>query len=210
MNRIITISRQFGSGGREIGRRVAQELSLAYYDQEIVNELSERTDYAKEYLQEIDQIDPLPLMPINIAQSFAQTIDPISEMNHDIFQRQSDLIQELAQRSDCVIVGRAADYLLRDKPYLFRLFIVASDDFKIKRCIEKGEVNEARNLKQLQRDIKKVDKRRARFYEFYTHQTWGDPVNYDLVINTSRLGIRRAVDLVKQIVENRQLPTESE
>lgn len=210
MNRIITISRQFGSGGREIGRRVAEELGLAYYDQEIVSELSERTAYTKEYLQEIDQIDPLPLMPITIAQSFAQTIDPISEMNHDIFQRQSELIQELAERSDCVIVGRAADYLLRDKQQLFRLFIVADDDFKLKRCLEKGEVDGERNTKQLQRDIKKVDKRRARFYEFYTHQTWGDPINYDLVINTSRLGIRRAVELIKQVIKQWDPPVQSE
>lgn len=210
MNRIITISRQFGSGGREIGRRVAEELGLAYYDQEIVSELSERTAYTKEYLQEIDQIDPLPLMPITIAQSFAQTIDPISEMNHDIFQRQSELILELAERSDCVIVGRAADYLLRDKQQLFRLFIVADDDFKLKRCLEKGEVDGERNTKQLQRDIKKVDKRRARFYEFYTHQTWGDPINYDLVINTSRLGIRRAVELIKQVIKQWDPPVQSE
>lgn len=119
MNKIITISRQFGSGGREIGRRLAQELGFAYYDQEIVNELAERTEYAKDYLREIDQINPLPLMPITIAQSFSQTIDPISEMNHDIFQRQSDLILELSERSDSVIVGRAADYLLREKQDLF-------------------------------------------------------------------------------------------
>lgn len=202
MNRIITISRQFGSGGRELGRRLAKELGLAYYDQEIVHELAERTAYAKEYLSEIDQIDPLPLMPITIAESFAQTIDPISEMNHDIYKRQSDLIIELSERSDCVIVGRAADYLLREKHHLLRLFVVADDQFKLRRCRDKGEVDLRRNDKQLCKDIRGVDKRRARFYEFYTHQTWGDPINYDLVINTSRIGIRRAVEMIKQLVRH--------
>jgi cytidylate kinase len=210
MNKIITISRQFGSGGREIGRRLAQELGFAYYDQEIVNELAERTEYAKDYLREIDQINPLPLMPITIAQSFSQTIDPISEMNHDIFQRQSDLILELSERSDSVIVGRAADYLLREKQNLFRIFIVADEEFKLDRCREKREVDLNRTNKQMIKDIRGVDKRRARFYEFYTHQTWGDPINYDLVINTSRIGIRRAVDMVKQMVMHWDPPVQSE
>lgn len=199
MKNIITISRQFGSGGREIGRRLAKELGYHYYDQALVSELAKRTDMAEYYLMRVDEIDPQPVMPMTVAQSFTQTIDPISEMNHEIYHEQAKLIEDLAEKGNCVFVGRAADYVLRDK-FPLRLFIVADDDFRLKRCHERGDVSAKQTDKQLLKEIRAIDKRRGRYYEFYTGQAWGEATNYDLIINTSQLGIDQVIKLLADFI----------
>lgn len=199
MKNIITISRQFGSGGREIGRRLAKELGYHYYDQALVSELAKRTDMAEDYLMRVDEIDPQPVMPMTVAQSFTQTIDPISEMNHEIYHEQAKLIEDLAEKGNCVFVGRAADYVLRDK-FPLRLFIVADDDFRLKRCHERGDVSAKQTDKQLLKEIRAIDKRRGRYYEFYTGQAWGEATNYDLIINTSQLGIDQVIKLLADFI----------
>lgn len=199
MKHIITISRQFGSGGREIGRRLAQALGYAYYDRQLVVELAERTDLAEDYLQRIDQMDPVPIMPMTFASTFTQSFDPVADMSQEIYHKQSELIRDLAERSDCVIVGRAADYILKDKHPL-RLFIVADDDFRMDRCRLKGQVPDDMTDKRLCKEIRAIDKRRGRYYEFYTGQTWGEATNYDVVINTSQIGVDRTIEMIKHLV----------
>ena len=199
MNHIITISRQFGSGGREIGRRLAKELGYAYYDRQLVIELAERTDLAEDYLQRIDQMDPVPIMPMTFASTFTQSFDPMVDMSQDIYHKQSELIRELAERGDCVIVGRTADYILKENHPL-RLFIVADDGFRMDRCRLKGQVPDDMTDKQLWKEIRTIDKRRGRYYEFYTGQTWGEATNYDVVINTGQIGVDRAIEMIKHLV----------
>ena len=162
MNRIITVGREFGSGGREIGRKIAQELGIAYYDHEIVTELIRRTNLAEEYIRSI--------------------------------------IQDMAEKSDCVIVGRRADYILRDKKPL-RLFIYAGMDFKMQRCREWEHFGEEITDKALRQKIQSVDKERAKYYEFMTGQKWGDKANYDICLNTSALGIEKTVQSILALLK---------
>ena len=139
MNKIITISREFGSGGRELGRRIADMLQIAYYDQEIVNELAKRTNYTETYLHQMEDSNLIPLLPITIGRTFSSQFYQAVEPNQSTFAKQTKIIKEMAEKSDCVIVGRCADYFLNDKKPL-RIFVYADMAFKITRCLEKGEV----------------------------------------------------------------------
>ena len=124
MNRIITISREFGSGGREIGRRLAEKMGIAYYDQEIITELINRTDFAEEYIRHMEEEAPIPLLPITTARTFGLPVNYVVEQNLKFYMQESKVIQEMAEKSDCVIVGRCADYILREMNPV-RLFIYA-------------------------------------------------------------------------------------
>ena len=136
MNKIITVGREFGSGGREFGRRLSEELHFAYYDQEIIREISKRTSLSEQYIQSIVEHRPSFSFPIHIGQSFYPLSNPAFEQTMAIYQEQARIITEMALKSDCVIVGRCADYILKEyKP--FRIFVYADIDSKIKRCREK-------------------------------------------------------------------------
>ena len=113
MKRIITIGREFGSGGREIGRRISEELQIAYYDQEIITEVANRTQLSEDYIQQISERKPFVSYPIHIGHSFYPIIDPTVHNSVQIFAEQHRLLEELSKKSDCIIVGRCADYILR-------------------------------------------------------------------------------------------------
>ncbi len=199
MNRIITIGREFGSGGREIGRRLAEQLNFAYYDQEIVIEIAKRTALTEEYIKNIEEQQPLPLLPITIGRTFTLVPNTITDQSQAVYTEQSKVIQEMAQKSDCVIVGRCADYVLREASP-FRLFVYAGMTSKMERCRKKGHEENLLNDQELQRKIMSVDKARAKYYQFYTGQVWGDRKNYDLCINTSAVDIKRAVDAIAKLL----------
>ena len=199
MNRIITIGREFGSGGREIGRRLAEHLHFAYYDQEIVKEIAKRINMAEEYIKNIEERQPIPLLPITIGRTFTLPPNTISDQAQTVYREQSKVIRDMAQKSDCVIVGRCADYVLRELSP-FRLFIYADMKFKMERCRKKGQEKEILNDQELQRKIRSIDKARSKYYQFYTDQVWGDKKNYDLCINTSDIEIKRAVDAIEKFL----------
>ena len=206
MNRIITIGREFGSGGRELGRRLSEILKAAYYDREIVSEIAKRTSLSEEYVQQIVEHRPVVAFPIHVGRSFYPMLNPIWDQGQAIYQEQHRLIRELAQKSDCVIVGRCADYILRElKP--FRLFVYADMESRIARCRDRGEDagrldnGETMTDKELKRRINEVDKNRAKYYEFYTGQTWGDRLNYDLCLNTSSAGLDKAAGAIARMFE---------
>lgn len=191
MNRIITIGREFGSGGRELGRRLADELHCAYYDQEIVTEIAKRTELAEGYVQRIMEHKPVLSFPIHIGRSFQVLPNPLLEQEQSVYQQQCSILAELADKSDCVIVGRCADYLLREMSP-FRIFVYADTESKLSRCRAKGREQEKLSERELIRNIKSVDMHRAEYYNFYTDQKWGDRSNYDLCVNTTRLDLKRA------------------
>lgn len=209
MNKIITISREFGSGGREIGRRLAEEMKIAYYDQEIVAALIKRTQNLEDYIRYMEKERPLPLLPITTARTFGLSTNHAVTENLNFYMQESKIIREAAEKSDCVIVGRCADYVLRDMNPI-RLFIYADMEYKIARCKAKG--NEIENLAgpELQKKIVSIDKKRSRYYQFYTNQTWGKMEHYDLCINTSRYaqikkiipGLTALLDLMYQPIQN--------
>ena len=140
MSRIITIGREFGSGGREIGKRIAEGLGIAYYDKEILTEISKRTELAENYVRQVLEQRPITYYPITTGHSFYVDLDPGVKFANSIYVEQNNVIRDLASRSDCVIVGRCADYILRDMNPL-RLFICGDMQHKMARCREKSEVD---------------------------------------------------------------------
>lgn len=184
MNMIITIGREFGSGGRELGRRLAENLGIAYYDQEIVTEIAKRTELSERYIQQIISRRPITSYPITTVHSFHPVSNPLMEQSYTVFQEQCSILQEMAEKSDCVIVGRCADYILREKEP-FRIFVYADMESKIARCRRKGEMKEDLTDREIRQQILSINRNRARYYDFFTGQKWGDRVNYDLCINTT-------------------------
>ncbi len=199
MPRIITIGREFGSGGRELGRRIADDLKIAYYDNEIITRIAERTDLSEEYVKHVMESEPSALLPITVGRSFYMRMDPVMEQNNAIYWEQSRLILELAEKSDCVIVGRSADYILRQMQP-FRLFVYAQKEHKLERCRKRAAEQEHFTDRELWRHIRDVDRRRARYYQFFTGQTWGDRLNYDLCVNTSNAGIKELAEAITRLV----------
>lgn len=197
---IITISREFGSGGRELGKRIAEALNIAYYDKEILLEIAKKTKLAYDYIEQVVEKEPIAYYPITIARSINYYENTYVDHNIVIYTEQANVIKELAHKSNCVIVGRCADYILKDeKP--FRIHVYSDMESKIKRCREKGEVDENITDKQLIKQIKKIDSRRAKYYEFYTSQKWGDKLNYDICINTSNKSIKEVVGIILEAIK---------
>ena len=184
MKKIITIGREFGSGGRELGRRLSEELGIAYYDQEIITEIAKRTDMSEEYVRQMSESRPAVSFPIHVRHSFYPTSNTTVQQSVTIFGEQHKLIKELAQKSDCVIVGRCADYVLRDERP-FRIFVYADMPSKVKRCNERKSADEDMTEAQMIKKMKEIDKNRAKYYEFFSEHRWGAKENYDLMVNTS-------------------------
>ena len=200
MNKIITIGREFGSGGRELGRRMSEILGYAYYDQEIITEISKRTSLSEQYVQTIVEHRPTFSFPIHIGRSFYAASSPVLEQTMNVYQQQASIVLEMAAESDCIIVGRCADYILRDyKP--LRIFVYADMESKIRRCREKGPEDEHLSDKELRQKISGIDKKRAKYYELYTGRTWGDKLNYDLCVNTTQGRIKEMAAVIAKLFE---------
>ena len=197
MGKLITIGREFGSGGREFGRRLAEELGIGYYDKEIITEIAKSTSMSEEYIKSFIEGKGQKLMPITIGHSFAhidnfQADNPAYKQIQSIYQAQSEIICSLAEKTDCVIIGRCADFILKDYDPL-RVFVYASIDSRVSRCMAKKRENENFNEKEMRKHILNLDKDRGKYYEFYTDQKWGDKENYDLMLNLSYKDIPRVV-----------------
>lgn len=198
MNTIITIGREFGSGGREFGRRLAEELGYEYYDKEIIQEIAKKTSLSEEYIQEVVEKTPHNLYPITIGQSLRYAGNYQLNQVQTVFQAQCEILKNLAEKSNCVIVGRCADYILKEyNP--FKIFVYATLESKINRCLSRVDEYENYTPKKLKKLIKKVDKERARYYDFYAGQKWGDKANYDLCINTTDTEIKKIVPIVAKM-----------
>jgi len=192
MSKIITVSREFGSGGRELGRRLAEELGIQYYDKEIVGGISEDTEMTESYVKSMMTGKNRRLFPITIGQSFAVVPDYHMFQMQSIYKSQTEIITKLAEQGDCVIIGRCADFVLRDmKP--FRIFVYADMESRINRCKLRDPENERLTDEQYRKKILTVDKERARYYYDFTGQNWGDMHSYDMCINASNLVIKDIV-----------------
>lgn len=192
MNRIITVSRQFGSGGRELGRRLAELLGAAYYDREIVRAISEKSSLAESYVDQIVERHIVSYYPITVANSLVSfSHDPLGALKGSIYAAQAEVLREMAQKSDCVIVGRCADHILREFGPL-NIFVCADMPSKMRRCREKhGDEYAALPDRELQRKIQSIDRARSRYYGSYTGKNWGDKLNYDICVNTSTGSIKK-------------------
>jgi cytidylate kinase len=185
----ITIGREYGSGGRLIGQQVAKELNIAFYDRELIVLAARESGFAEEFVQKMEQKRTISF--INNLYMTGYEL-PVSEK---IFLAQSKVIQKVAEEGSCVIVGRCADYVLRDKPNCFKVFIHAPIEERIKRIREEYKEDQS-NLEDY---IRKQDKNRASYYNYYTHKKWGRAQNYHLCIDSS-IGISTAVRMIKELV----------
>jgi cytidylate kinase len=193
--KIITISRQYGSGGRDIGRKAAEKLGLKCYDKEIISEIAARSGYAENYVKEQeDAMDDTGFFGL-IGNSDLYT----NSSRVTIWTEQCNVIKQIAEKGPCVIVGRCADYVLAEqKEQLMKVFIYADTASRARRVIE--EYKEP--LPNPEKGLRARDKRRAAYYEIYTDQKYGDPVNYDFCLNSGSLGIDTCVDYIVAAYKN--------
>jgi len=200
MNKIITIGREFGSGGRELGRRLAEELHYEYYDKEILSAIAKKTELSEEYVKEVIEKTPHSLFPITVGQSFPYVDQYQIAQLGSIYGAQYEIIKELAEKSNCIIVGRCADYILKEyKP--FRIFVYADKESKMKRCLSRNTDKNKLDEKTIEKEMKKIDKGRAKYYNYYTGNKWGDVRNYDLCINTTNQVIKEIVPIIAKMFE---------
>ena len=190
MRKIITIGREFGSGGRELGRRLSEHLGITYYDQEIIAEIAKRTALSEAYVRQITENRPLTSFPIHFGGRFCALPDPLLQQSISIYSEQHRLLCELAEKSDCIIVGRCADYVLRDS-HPFRIFVYADAQSKLMRCMERRTPEETLSEQDMKRKITEIDRNRARYYAFFSGQKWGARENYDLLVNTSGQSVKK-------------------
>ena len=200
MYKIITIGREFGSGGRELGRRLSEKLQIAYYDQEIVTEISKRTSLSEDYVQQIIERRPIMPFPIHTGHSFYPAFNPVFQQTSSVYMEQHKLLREFSEKSDCVIVGRCADYILREKNP-FRIFVYADMEWKLKRCLEKEPEEGGVSEQEMKKNISAIDRNRAKYYEFYSGQVWGERKNYNLMVNTTCTAIENTAVAVSRYLE---------
>ncbi|MEF2782310.1 MAG: cytidylate kinase-like family protein [Clostridium sp.] len=186
-NRIITISREFGSGGRTIGKMVAEKLNIPCYDSELIQKIAQESGFTENYVKDTDESSLSKFM------STAFSSRTFGLTNEDyLWEIQQKVIIDLAQKESCVIVGRCADYVLREKADCLKVFIHASTEFRANRIVSiYGERTESPEQR-----IKEKDKRRAAYHRFYTDMKWGYAKNYDVSLDSGRLGIDRCVDII--------------
>ena len=188
-NRIITISRQFGSGGRTIGKEVALKLGIPCYDKELIEKVSAESGLAKEYIEESGEYTAHSGW---LANAFNFRSSNGRSIQDDLFIIQRQIILETAQKESCVIVGRCADYILKDNPNCLRVFIHSDMNKRTERVVNLyGETDES-----VEKRIAEKDKRRKLYYQFYTDMEWGQACNYHISLDSGALGIEKCVELI--------------
>ena len=191
--RIITISREFGSGGRFIGEEVAKKLGIAYYDKNIINEIAEKSGLSPEYIQENAELSPKKGL---FAYAFAGRDITGKSVEDLVYEAQRKVILELAEKEPCVIIGRNADYILKDRDDVLNVFIHGDTPEKIQRITRLYNVEEQKAVKMMV----DIDKRRMVNYNFYTNQKWGKADNYTLCLNSSQLGYDRCEKIIMECI----------
>ena len=187
--RIITISREFGSGGRFIGEEVAKKLGIAYYDKNIINEIAEKSGLSPEYVLENAELSPKKRL---FAYAFAGRDMTGKSVEDMVYEAQKKVILALAEKESCVIIGRNADYILKDREDVLNVFIHGEMPEKTQRIMRLHNVD-AREAAKMMAD---TDKRRMTNYNFYTERKWGYASNYTLCLNSSQLGYDRCEKII--------------
>lgn len=191
--RIITISREFGSGGRTIGKKLAAELGIKCYDREIIDRVAEESGFDKNYIQEKGEY-----MPSGFIGTMMNRWNYSGPTNEEmIWQIQRQIILNLAEKESCIIVGRCADYLLAERTDVLKVFIHADDAYRAKHIVENYGEKDVDVMKR----IREKDKRRAAYYQIYTDMEFGDARNYHVCLNSGAVGEDNCVSILKNIFE---------
>lgn len=191
---IITIGRQYGSGGREIGEKLAKELGIPFYDKELLTIAAKKSGIAEEFFESNDEKPTSSLLYSIVTGNYGGDSLPF---NHKLFLAQFDAIRSIAKKGPCVIIGRCADYALEDYDNVVNVFIHADLDVRVKRAIKEYNIENVKVAEQ----VSKIDKKRAHYYNFYSGRKWGSLENYDLTVDSGVLGIDNTVELIKKFVE---------
>ncbi|MGN1020466.1 MAG: AAA family ATPase [Aristaeellaceae bacterium] len=203
-NSVITIGRQFGSGGRQVGELLAQRLNIPYYDKQLLAEASKDSGICEEMFEDHDEKPTRSLLfsLVTGMQVRGDTGAMYMDMplNHKIFLAQFDAIRRIASEGPCVIVGRCADYVLKDKKNAISVFIKADMASRMERAIQRYGVNP----EKAEEAVRRADKQRASYYNYYATATWGDVNNYDLCVDTGKLGIDGTVELLERYIAMRE------
>lgn len=200
---VVTIGRQMGSGGREIGRKLADNLGIEFYDKKLLLDAAQKSGLVPEILERDDERTPSILtgaFGAGFGSTFIRGFSSGYVGDDAVYRAQSDVIRELGMTKSCVIVGRTADYVLRDHPRCINIFIHASEDACVRRLLSRGDKtceSEARAM------VRKVNKLRSSYYNFYTDRTWGAAATYDLTVNSDMLPLNDLTSLLAAYVRAR-------
>lgn len=196
-NKIYTIGREFGSGGKDVGEKLAERLGIKLYDKELLQHAAKESGFCEEIFVNHDEKPTNSFLYSLVMDTYSMngySSTPFLDMplNHKVFLAQFDAIKKIAEQESCVIVGRCADYALADNPDCINIFIHADMDFRTKLVCKRGNMteNKARDL------IHKQDKQRASYYNYYTSKRWGDSSSYNLTLDSGKLGIDGCVDMI--------------
>lgn len=197
---LLTVGRSFGSGGSEIGKKVADKLNISYYDKELIRLAAVKSGISEKMLTDADEKPINSFLYSIVTHGFPAYTSPVQYnnlvTNDKVFSIQSDIIKSIAENESAVFIGRCADYVLREHPGLVSIFVYADKQNRAKRISEVNRISEKEALDS----IKKIDKERTNFYNFYTNRNWGDCKNYDLCIN-SDIGIDKCVDIIVNYIK---------
>lgn len=201
---VVTVGRQFGSGGREIGKLISKGLGIAYYDKELLTEAAKSSGVNADFFEAADERTPSffsSLWSFSTGYSSGAYFTGDTPLSNDsIYKAQSNVMMELADRGPCVIVGRTADYILRNYCKVVSVFIHASMEARIARIIARGDCD---NRKDAEAMAEKKNKLRAEYYNFYTDKKWGDAQSYDLCIDSSLFGAQETAQTIIEFIKKR-------
>ncbi len=201
-NRVITIARSYGSGGRRMGKLLAEKLGYEFYDREILRIASDDSGISEELFTRADESARKPLFRIARQVYNGETIPPDSDdfiSNDNLFRYQAKIIRELASTRNCVIVGRCANYILRGRDNVLNVFVTAP----VADCVRRVMEVDGLDLEEAEKKIRKIDKRRADYYKYFTGRQWQDAALYDLCLNTGHMSDEKCVALVKAYMDAR-------
>lgn len=203
-NLVITIGRQCGSGGKQIGEMLAEKMGVKCYDKELLSHAAKHSGLCQELFEKHDERPTSSFLYSLVMDSYSMgyTASGYSDMpiNHKIFLAQFDTIKKLADEAPCVIIGRCADYALEDYPNVVSVFISADDKDKLERIKSMYQLDDSKA-----KDVMiKTDKKRSSYYNYYSNKKWGDPKSYDLCLNSSAVGMEGAVDVILSFAKAKQ------
>lgn len=198
----ICIGRQYGSGGRMVGRKVAERLGATYYDSEILDLAARESGLCREVFERSDERKGFFGAAFRAMSSFVGmgTAYPGQDRDVQLFEIQAEAIRKAADEANCVFIGRAADYILRDRPFRLSIFVTADEPDRIRWVCSHDHVGDREALRLMER----IDERRAAFYSLYSGKTWGAAASYDLCINTSKVGIDGAAEIIAESIKSIQ------
>lgn len=203
MSKVITISRQYGSGGREIGKKLAASLGIPFYDNELIARAVKESGFAAAAFENAEKKATNSLlysiaMGLNAYGSQEIGFTHLS-LDDRIYLAQSDVIRKIAQEGPCVIVGRCADYVLKDMPNVVNVFIWADMEFRKKRSIELDHLP----VDKAEEEIRRIDKRRANYYNYHANEKWGKAENYHISLRSDYIGIDNCMESIKYYIEHK-------